>query len=208
MSVDAWILFLAGGFALSAYPGPNNLLAMTTGARDGGGRAFLAGLGRLPAFAVMIAIVAVGLGVILAQSEVFFTVLKWVGAAYLVYLGVKAIVAADEGAAQGRAVEPIKRLARREFAVAATNPKAMAIFAAFFPQFLVPHAPIEAQFLQLGVAFLILETAALALYAFGGATLGRLMSTARGRRRMRVGTGVALAASGALLAMSDGPSRR
>lgn len=209
MTIEAWILFIVGAAALSLYPGPNNLVAMTNGARIGARVAFLAGLGRLPAFAVMIAVVALGLGVVLAQSEIYFTALKWIGAAYLVYLGLRAATAPDDGDPRRVArSEPIGRLMSREFAVAATNPKAIAIFAAFFPQFLDPGAPVETQFLQLGIAFLLLETGALAAYAFGGAALARLMGTARGRRRVRVGTGAALMASGALLAFSDGPGRR
>lgn len=208
MTAQDWLLFLAGGFALSIYPGPNNLLAVGNGAREGGGRALLAGLGRIPAFALLIALTAVGLGVVLAHSETLFTALKWLGAAYLAYLGLRAILAADEGDLSAGAQAPIGRLFTREFLVAATNPKAIAIFVAFFPQFVAPGEQIALQFFALGVAFLALETVAIAIYAFGGETLGRLLSTARGRRRMRVGTGAALVASGALLALSEPPTRR
>lgn len=208
MDLNDWLLFLAGGFALSIYPGPNNLLAVGNGAREGGARAMLAGMGRIPAFAGLITLTAVGLGVLLAHSEAFFTILKWVGAAYLVYLGVCAVLAADEGDPLAAKPAPMRRLFTREFLVAASNPKAIAIFAAFFPQFVAPNEPIALQFFALGAAFLVLETLAIAIYAYGGSTLARLLGTARGRRRMRVGTGLALAASGALLALSEPPGRR
>ncbi|MEO1328202.1 MAG: LysE family translocator [Pseudomonadota bacterium] len=209
MTLNDWLLFLAGGFALSIYPGPNNLLAVTNGAREGGTRALLAGLGRIPAFALLIALTAVGLGVLLANSETFFIVLKWLGAGYLVYLGLRAMTAPDQGPPGAEGLRaPIARLFGREFLVAATNPKAIAIFAAFFPQFVAPGEPVALQFLALGLAFLLLETVAIAIYAYGGGAMARLLGSARGRRRMRLGTGFALAASGALLAMSEPPGRR
>ncbi len=93
MTLEHWIVFLPAAFALNIFPGPNNLLSLSNGARYGFGPAFIAGFGRLPAFAVMVALTAIGLGALLAASEVAFLVLKWVGALYLFYLGVRMVLA-------------------------------------------------------------------------------------------------------------------
>ncbi len=91
MTFEQWLIFLPAGFALNIFPGPNNLLSLSNSARFGFSKAFLAGFARLPAFAVMVALTAFGLGALLAASETAFLVLKWVGAAYLFFLGVRMI---------------------------------------------------------------------------------------------------------------------
>ncbi len=208
MSWDMWLVFVPATFLINLSPGPNNLLAMNNGVRFGFATAMIGGLGRLPAFAALIGLTVVGLGALLATSVTAFVVLKWVGAAYLVYLGVKLWrapvedqtmpVAAPSGG--GRVVGA--RLAMREFMIAASNPKAILVFTAFFPQFLDPALPAWPQLLTLGAVFLVLEVVALALYAASGGGLGRVMTSRRGRRIVNrisgtamIGAGVALAAS-------------
>ena len=89
MPWEVWLVFVPASFALNMAPGPNNLLAMSNGVRFGFGRAVMAGSGRLIAFAAMITLTALGLGAVLAASELAFHIIKWCGAAYLVYLGIR-----------------------------------------------------------------------------------------------------------------------
>jgi threonine/homoserine/homoserine lactone efflux protein len=123
----AWstlLVFFPACFALNLAFGPNNLLSLTYGLREGVRVAVLASAGRLLAFAIMIVVTAFGVGAVLAASELVFTILTWAGAAYLVWLGVKILTAsgpvAVPGAPTGR--RPLKSLLLQEFWTAIGNP--------------------------------------------------------------------------------------
>ncbi len=214
MSFEMWLVFIPAVFLMNMAPGPNNLLAMNNGARFGLGRSVLAGLGRIPAFAILVGLTIVGLGALIATSEVAFTVLKWVGAVYLVYLGVRLWRTSPAPRANDAVQEVVqahypaseaslRTLATREFLVAISNPKAMLIFTAFFPQFLTPGQPVAEQLLIMGATFLVLEVGALAIYAAGGAGAGKFFSSVRGQRILNRISGSALVAAGMGLALAQ-----
>ncbi|WP_225782613.1 LysE family translocator [Xenophilus sp. Marseille-Q4582] len=187
MDVSSYLLFLPACFALNMAFGPNNLLSVGNGARWGVGPAVRAALGRLLAFALMIAVAGVGMGALLATSALAFNTVKWLGAAYLVWLGIKLLRApapplvAAPDAPEAPQTPDLRALARQEFGVAIGNPKAILIFTAFFPQFVAPDA-YALSYLLLGLSFLALELVAIALYALLGARVRRL---ARGGPAMR-----------------------
>jgi len=206
MTLEQWLLYIPAAFALNMFPGPNNILSMSNAARYGFGPAFYAGFARLPPFAVMVALTAAGLGALLTASETAFLMLKWGGAAYLFYLGLRTIFAPssapiEAGLAPAERAD-LRTLARRDFLVAASNPKAMAIFAAFMPQFIAPGSPYWLQLTEMGVAFLAMEIVAIALYAILGLRLRAMAATARGLAWVTRGSGVALILSGVALAMT------
>jgi threonine/homoserine/homoserine lactone efflux protein len=207
MTLDDYLLFLPACFALNMAFGPNNLLSLSNGARDGTLRAVAAASGRLVAFAVMIAIAGLGLGTLLTASEVAFAAVKWLGAAYLIWLGVKLLRAdgpvLDRGA-PGRP-QPLRTLIRQEFWVAAGNPKAILIFTAFFPQFVVP-SDYAASFTLLGASFLVLEGVAITVYALIGARLGRAFRSARPFRWFNRISGGLMIGFGLLLAAARRPA--
>ncbi|MGH1574884.1 LysE family translocator [Methylobacterium sp. P31] len=141
MTGHTLLLFVPACFALAMAFGPNNLLAVTTSARHGMGTAVTAATGRLIAFALMIFVTALGLGVLLTTSELLFATLKWIGAAYLVWIGARLLLSRgsigfDNGA--GASTGKTKDLFQQGFLVALGNPKAILIFTAFFPQFIDP----------------------------------------------------------------------
>jgi len=195
----AWGLFMPACFALNMAPGPNNMAAFAAGAQAGFTTALAGGTGRLPAFAFLILLTAIGLGAALAASATAFAVIKFLGAAYLVYVGIKMWTAPVADAALGAELRA-RDLARRDFLIAIGNPKAIAIFTAFFPQFLDTAAPVAGQLLQMGAGFLLLEFVAVAIYAAGGALLGRLFHVARVARALNKGVGAFLVVSGVSLA--------
>lgn len=202
-----WLLFAPACFALNVAPGPNNVTAFVNGARLSVGLALLASLGRLPAFAFLIGLTAVGLGAALAASSSALWTIKILGAAYLIYIGVKMLRAPAAGVALDGdgGVWP---LARQDFLVAIGNPKAIAIFTAFFPQFLDPGQPIEPQILTMGAAFLALETLAAALYVTAGRALRGTVQKVGGFGPLQRVVGGFLVFSGLSMLLSGGAAAR
>ena len=159
--------------------GPNNLLALTHGARQGVGFALRASMGRLLAFAPMIALSGLGLGLLLSASATAFTALKVIGAAYLIWLGLRLLRSdALTSTASFEASAPdVGNAFRREALVALGNPKAILVFAAFFPQFVDPQA-YTTSYAVLGALFMMLEVVAICCYA----VLGRFAARAASNR--------------------------
>jgi threonine/homoserine/homoserine lactone efflux protein len=201
MTLASWSLFLPAAFFMSLAPGPNNLLGLSNGLRFGVMQAMLAVGGRLAAFFLMIALTAVGLGAVLATSELVFQLIKWGGVAYLLWLGIQIWRAPpmDLSAPTAGAAD-LASLARQEFMIAAGNPKAILIFTAVFPQFIDPAGAYQTQFALLGVTFLATEIVAALVYILAGRGVGLLDLTEKGRRWLNRITGGGFIAAAALLA--------
>jgi threonine/homoserine/homoserine lactone efflux protein len=164
MSLELWLVYLAAAIGLSLTPGPNGLLVLTHGARFGLQSAVWTVLGGALGFLLLIAASLAGMGALLAASETAFTAAKWVGGAYLVYLGIRLwrspapVVAAEAPAGSGALdAAPSLRLFGDGLFVAVSNPKALLFFAAFLPQFMVPGASFASQLLLLGGTFVLVE---------------------------------------------------
>lgn len=166
MSFEHWLAFAAASAVLVAIPGPTVLLVISY-ALGHGRRSALATVGgvALGDFTAMTASM-LGLGVLLMATASLFTILKWVGAAYLIYLGIKlwrAPVAAG-GIALTEATTRPWRIFLHAYAVTALNPKSIIFFVAFLPQFIDQHAPIMPQMLIFMATFLVLATINAAVY--------------------------------------------
>ncbi|RON69810.1 LysE family translocator [Pseudomonas fluorescens] len=183
MDLATLSLFLPACFALNMAPGPNNLLSVSNATRYGFRRACGAGIGRILAFAAMIALAGAGLSVVLQTSQWLFHAIKLVGAAYLLYLAWQLWRANPETEQHANsATVGFFALARQEFLVAAGNPKAILLFTAFLPQFVDPARPMPAQFAVLGGLFLLLEWVAIGAYAWMGLHMRRWFAEPRGKR--------------------------
>ncbi|KEJ88091.1 lysine transporter LysE [Sulfitobacter donghicola DSW-25 = KCTC 12864 = JCM 14565] len=206
MTMIDWLIFIPACFALNLAFGPNNLLAMTHGAKSGVGFAQTAALGRLLVFIPMIALSALGLGVILTTSAFVFSLVKFIGAAYLIWLGIsiwRSAKTVEAGGFQSSPV-PLRRAIKSEALVAVSNPKAILIFAAFFPQFVAVEAYWQS-YVLLGAAFLLMEAIAICAYA----TFGKLASSFAADRLtvlQRV-SGATMFLFGVLLLLSPHPTR-
>jgi homoserine/homoserine lactone efflux protein len=152
VTLELWTVYALAAIGLSLTPGPNGLLSITHSIQFGIARAVFTVLGGVCGFVVLVAASLAGLGALLAASETAFTVCKWIGAAYLVYLGVRLWRApppmVSAPAAEKLAESGPARLFVQGFLVAISNPKALIFFAAFLPQFMVPG---ESYWLQLAV---------------------------------------------------------
>ena len=211
MTLSAYLLFLPACFAINMAFGPNNLLSVTNGAKHGVSPAVIAASGRLVAFAIMIAIAGLGMGAVLVASELAFDVIKYIGAAYLVWIGVRLLRApaptAEVQQARDTASAPpsMRALVRQEFTVAAGNPKAILVFTAFFPQFVVPGA-YASSYVLLGLTFLVFELVAIALYALLGARMRRLANGSRAMRWFNRVSGSMMVGFGLILAFTRRPA--
>lgn len=202
------LLFIPVAIMLALVPGPNNFCALNNGLRRGIGMALLATFGRVTAFAIFLTISAVGLGAMLLASETAFTALKWVGAGYLFYLGWRAwrsrefqgLALADGGTMQAQDVpKSAFALAMQEFLLGITNPKAIMLFAAIFPQFIDASRPAAHQFLVLGSIYLGAEFVSSAVYSACGRQIRHFIRTSRGVARLNQITGGFFIGAGALL---------
>ena len=203
MDLATLTLFLPACFALNMAPGPNNLLSVSNATRYGYRTSCLAGIGRLLAFAGMIALASAGLAVVLQTSEWLFYGIKIVGAAYLLYLAWQLWTADPQvETAVKRPEVGLLALAQQEFLVAAGNPKAILIFTAFLPQFVDPSQAVTPQFALLGALFLALEWVAIASYAYMGLHMRRWFSQPGGKRVFNRCCAGLLAAAASVLLMA------
>ena len=159
MALETWFLYLIASAALCITPGPNSLLALAHGASHGVNRTIFTSLGGALGFTLTIAVCMAGLGALLTTSATAFTVLKWIGAAYLVYLG----IVTWRSPPLAVRMKPQQALARRRklfsqgFMAAASNPKGIVFFAAFLPQFIDPGRSQLLQFVILAATFVSIE---------------------------------------------------
>ena len=205
MSLDIWLLYAAASLLLSLTPGPSGLLALAHGATVGVRRASVTVAGGVAGFAVLIAASASGLGALLASSGSAFDAVRWAGAGYLVWLGVRTWRAPPtrvDVALGARAARRASGLFAEGFLVALSNPKVVLFFAAFLPQFVDPAAPLAPQFVVMGVTFLAVEFAVeLLLAAEAARLLPWLSREAVARRFARVTGGLFVGAGVALVAL-------
>jgi threonine/homoserine/homoserine lactone efflux protein len=180
MSLQTWWLFVAMTFVVSATPGPNMLLVMSSSARFGFRAAVATMAGCMTALLAMMSISAAGLGALLQAFPSVFNALRWAGAAYLIYLGVKSWRSPVHGAGVETAgpVEPSRHgdaLFRQGVLVACSNPKAILFAAAFLPQFIHPQLPKLPQFVILLATFSVIEIGWYLVYAASGQRLARYL---------------------------------
>ncbi len=149
MNIQLFTAFLLITVVLFLTPGPIVTLIIATGARQGTRAALLTVAGSSVGNAVLLAAIAFGLTWILKASSEVFDLLRWIGAAYLVWLGIQAW---RHAGAAAEAIPPAAHVhAWRGFIVAITNPKTIAFFTAFLPQFIDPALPVDRQLLVMCV---------------------------------------------------------
>jgi len=167
MSFEHWLAFVAASAVLLAIPGPTVLLVISYALGHGrkAAAATVAGVA-LGDFTAMTASM-LGLGALLAASALLFTALKWIGAAYLIYLGVKLWRAPVSAGDQVQAVkdEPSSKIFLNAYAVTALNPKGIVFFVAFLPQFLDTSRSIVPQMAIFMATFLVMATVNVLTYA-------------------------------------------
>ena len=214
-------LFALTEFLLSLTPGPAVLLVIGLSMRRGFHIGFMASLGIVATNAVFFALSALGVGALILASATLFMILKWIGAAYLVYLGVgmirplarrlrrsRSATAADDGGldletarnAAPTVQESPLRSFWRGFSLQASNPKNLAFFVAILPQFVTPDAGVAMQMVVLGVVSVLLELPILVVYGAASAFSAHLMRERLIEWIEGIGGGILIGLGGALAA--------
>ncbi len=159
MALDTWLIYLVATMALSLTPGPNTLLALTHGALYGQRKTLFTIGGGVVGFTLVVAFSMIGIGALLQTSAHFLTIMKWVGGAYLIWLGIQV----------WRSPPPVLdlevntltkhsgKLFQQGLISAVANPKAILFFSAFLPQFIDPQRSLFIQFVIMTGTFVTLE---------------------------------------------------
>ncbi|MFT5930370.1 MAG: threonine/homoserine/homoserine lactone efflux protein [Oceanospirillaceae bacterium] len=205
MTIQLWIYYALAVLVLTASPGPSSLLCMTKGVTAGWRSAAITALGSLTAITCIMTLSFTGLGVVIASSEWVFNLIKWAGAAYLIYLGVTCLMSRQESYTQAKdeGKSATKSHYFNGFIVGASNPKAIVFFTALFPQFIATDAPLMPQYLIFAGTFVVMELSWLLFYAYLGAKSSNWL-LAKGRAKVfnRLTGGVFIGA-GALLSLTN-----
>ncbi|MFN8042445.1 MAG: LysE family transporter [Mycobacterium sp.] len=182
MEWDLWLAFVGASIAISVSPGAGAIQSMATGLSYGLRRGYWNIAGLQIGLMMQLAAVAVGLGAAVAQSIVAFTVIKWIGVAYLVYLAVRqwraTTVDLGEQLSAGFSGGRLALLVRG-FLVNVTNPKGLVFLLAVLPQFVVPTAPLLPQYLAIGSTMVAVDLVVMGAYTGMAARLLRWLRTPR-----------------------------
>lgn len=182
MEWELWLAFVGASLAISVSPGAGAIQSMATGLRHGVRRGYWSIAGLQIGLMLQLALVAVGLGAIVAKSVLLFTVIKWIGVGYLVYLAVRQWRAVPKDLSE-ELDSPVDRsrwaLLARGFLVNMTNPKGLVFLLAVVPQFVVLTAPLLPQYLTIGVTMTVVDLLIMGLYAGMASRLLRWLRTPR-----------------------------
>ena len=210
MSLQVWSLYATSVLLLCLTPGPNSLLAVTNGVRFGVGRALFSTLGRAAGLTLLIGVSLSGFGVILAASETVFYIIKWLGACYLIYLGVTLIRGQGgfaDAIGESRRTRPRSRtyLFGQGLWIIVMNPKVVIFLAAFLPQFYDPQLGLLLQFLVMAGTFAGIEVVVEVLLAAMANRAAAYMSNGAGMQVFNRATGSVFVLAGAYLLTLERP---
>ena len=170
MTFEIWTVYIATVLALMSTPGPSHLLMLSNSATHGFRRSLSTACGDLTANFFQMLAAGLGLATILATSANALTIIKWLGVAYLIWLGLKMIRNATSGKVKNVGTQKtatLKSLWLQGFLTSAANPKAVVFFAALFPQFISPDLDFTMQFFILSATYIVVDGIFLSLYGMG-----------------------------------------
>ncbi|MGQ0709540.1 MAG: LysE family translocator [Rhodoferax sp.] len=204
MSLELWLTFVAASAVLLIIPGPTILTVISYSVAYGR----LANIPLVAAVALgdstALAVSLLGLGALLATSAFWFTVVKWIGGLYLIYLGLKLLRAGVSSAQWTTPQAPgsLWRLFVNTYLVTALNPKGIVFFVAFLPQFIAADRDVTPQLWVLALSFVTLATLNATLYAMFAASARQWLASPRAQQRFNLTGGSLLCGAGlwALLA--------
>jgi homoserine/homoserine lactone efflux protein len=204
MSWQLWLAFFAAAWAISLSPGPGAVAVMSASLQHGFARGYFATFGLVLGLWTLLLIVGAGVGALLAASSLAFAVVKWIGVAYLVYLGVRqwrapplVVTTTPETSARP---PTRRRIVVEAWLLNAVNPKGTVFMLAVVPQFLTPSAPLVPQYLAIAATLTLTDLVVNAGYAALAARLFRFLRTPARLRAVQRTFGGVFVALGVLLA--------
>ncbi|MGY4856394.1 LysE family transporter [Cryobacterium sp. AP23] len=205
MQFSLWVALVGAGTLISFTPGAGAINTMSNALNAGFRRSIWGILGQQAALLIHIVIVALGVGLLVASSPVAFNVIRYAGAAYLVYLGIRQFLATPQvDAERVRALsdEPRWSMFRRGLWVNMLNPKAIVFFLAFLPQFIRLDRPLPVQYLIVAATVVVIDILVMwFFFAVAARSFQRFTRDARGQRMLNRVFGVLFVAVGVLLAV-------
>lgn len=176
MTVEIWLTYVAAVLLLMSTPGPSQLLMMSNSMANGLRRSLATAAGDLTANLLQMLAASIGLGAIILASEDAFLVIKWLGVAYLIWMGIDKIRTAGQGGLMDGTRSSLGTLWLQGFVTSGANPKAVVFFAALFPQFISPDGAFWAQFAILSATYVAVDGLFLTTYGGGAGWIARRMS--------------------------------
>ncbi|MBD8096697.1 LysE family transporter [Pseudomonas fluorescens] len=205
MALDTWLAFSLASWIISLSPGAGAIASMSSGLQYGFVRGYWNAIGLQLGLAMQIAVVAGGLGAILAASSTAFYAIKWFGVAYLIYLAIKQWRALPMDMTDDAAIRPIGKpmaMMFRGFLVNASNPKALVFMLAVLPQFVNPQAPLAIQYLIIGATMISVDMIVMAGYTGLASKVLRLLRSPKQQKRVnRTFAGLFVGAAGFLASL-------
>lgn len=203
MTIETWLTFVLASLILTMTPGPSILLGVLHAMKHGPGKVVYTALGDISANFLQMVLVAVGLGVIIASSEIAFIVIKWLGVITLFYMGLMMLISPPRAITSESRTEDItkSKLYWSGFLVAAGNPKAIVFFTAFFPQFIDPSQPLFQQMAIMCPTMALLDFTWVMIYALSANRFLGFMH--RHPSYINRAGGSALVAAAAFLSLSE-----
>lgn len=205
MTLATWFGFLLAAILIAVSPGPGAVASMSTGARYGYWSALVLIAGLQCALLIQLAVVGLGLGAILAASETAFSILKLLGSAYLVWLGVQKWRSLPVAPDVGQALPVRRGLFLQGLLVNLSNPKALVFIVALVPPFIDPAAPQFPQYLIIATTLCVTDIAVMSVYALMASRLGRWLHDERALRAQNRFFGGLFVLAGTALAVSSRP---
>ena len=205
MQFSLWLALAGAGTLISFTPGAGAISTMSNSLNSGFRRSIWGVLGQQLALIIHIVIVALGVGVLVSSSPVIFNVIRYAGAAYLVYLGIRQFLHKpdlDREKVENRRNEPALSMFRRGVWVNLLNPKAIVFFLAFMPQFIRPDEPLLQQYLVLTATVVTIDIMVMwFFFALAARTFQRFTHNQHGQRILNRTFGSLFVAVGILLAV-------
>lgn len=166
MALDVWLVYIGTILLFMSTPGPSHLLMISVSMNNGFKRSLATAAGDLTANSIQILLAGIGLAAVVVSSQYGFAIVKWLGVAYLVWIGCKAILHSFKKQADAAALPraSLTTLWLRGFITSAANPKAVVFFAALFPQFIDSQQPLMTQILILGSTYIVVDGLFLTMY--------------------------------------------
>jgi len=202
MSIETWLAFVSTVFIFAIIPGPTVIFVVGQAITHGKKSVTPLALGVLSGDLIAMIISLLGLGAILATSATLYTILKWFGVAYLIYLGIKAFK--EEPKMDEELFEEMNTSKSKMFSssliVTALNPKNVVFFVAFFPQFVNTSTNVLPQFLTLMVSFSLITLATISSFALFSGAIQHKIKSYKAKKRLNRAGGTALIGAGVFTA--------